>query len=759
MILPNRKLRSNNSGYQNPWLFVVPLSPHLLPSSLDRPTLISLQVFLFPVLVTAGFNLFSCTSRSVSGVRYLTPDLSLACDTPTHEFMKVLGAVVIGLAGFGIPALLAFTLYRRRTQLFSSATFAALGALYDGYAVERGRYAFESIVMLRKMGAVMIGNLVTDAFGQLTAALLLLLALTLCQMLLQPFAVSIWAALDALSMISLLATLSLSLMYLRWATPASQCAGLADTDVQPGSVLSCGQVRAQADSSEVAVTAVLIVMHAAVLAVFAASYIRLVYLRKLRARLRTALAKAAIDEADTAAHAGALKRLGASGASGLHAITAAAAAGEARCIEAAVTALLRAEAGARGSRRPSAARRASTAAMEFVRRAVKPKSQSEAAAAIAAAELLVDPATVTQAQRQLGAAHQAQRSGRLSSSGASSCRCDRFTSCLARTARRLCRPWELLDSGLIAACEVSEGTTARVFGLKQPQASTTTHAATRVMSTGGANITASASGVVEPSTGLGAASLATATLPQQSSPAPAISSGNERAAAAGSGGGGSFPARFAAPMAAVAARTPSSTGRGVTPMPMPMRTASAGTSAVSRSDSLDAGSGSKPRPAAVVLRLKSAATAMALASFRSSALPGLGGATGSSAGSGTGASAISGAAFGSSSAAVQLTLRNHSARPAPGQLPPRQGKVTSAAAASADMLQPLAEGATEESSASAPDAVGEAAVDRASGSAYQDAARHASLHDAEAMAETDSLSSDSSNADSAFLPADVHFHD
>lgn len=429
--------------------------------------------------MTAGFSLFACTSRPVNGVHYLSPDLSLACGTPLHELMKTLGGAAIAFAGFGIPALLAFTLYRRRAQLYSRATFASLGALYDGYSVERGRYAFESVVMLRKAGAVMIGNLITDAHAQLTAALLLLTVLTLCQQLLQPFAVGIWAALDALSMASLLATLSLSLMYLRWATPASQCAGLQEDDVPAGSVMTCGQVRLQADAVETAVTVVLILIHAAVLVSFAAAYVRLFRIRQLRNRVRSALAKVSMNAAVSASNAP-KRHVGGVGE------VEAAATRQFREIEAAVEALLGAEwtsgVGARrqlvGSycarcfacclqqrsslltnaapppRRPSAARRASTAAMEFVRRAVKPASQTEAAAAVAAAEARISPASVTNAQRKL-----LERRLRGHRDGHGWCGC-----VVSFFSRWICRPFELLDEGLTAACEASEATTARIFG-------------------------------------------------------------------------------------------------------------------------------------------------------------------------------------------------------------------------------------------------------------------------------------------------------
>lgn len=384
-------------------------------------------------------------------------DLSIACGTPTHEFMKIVGAVVIGLAGFGIPLLLALTLYRRRRQLFSPATFRSLGFLYDGYAVDRGLYAFESVAMIRKASAVMIGNLVTDAFAQLASALMLLTTITVLQLLLQPFAVGIWAALDTLSMASLLATLALSLMYLRWSAIAGQCAGLTGSDVLTGTVLSCEQVRAEASATEVTVTVILLLMQACVLGTFAVAYVRLMILRRQRLRVRSALVDAAVAAARVARHRVAAQ----------HVIPDAAA----RLAEAGLQALLAADGIANTPQRAGAAewsrcmglcgwsrsppfapvpgRRASVAVLEFIKGTLKPRTDAVTAEA-AEARACVSPAMVTSVAAELCRRHAHD---------------ERRLLCFIRLLR-CCMRMSLtpLDSGLHAACESSEATTARVFG-------------------------------------------------------------------------------------------------------------------------------------------------------------------------------------------------------------------------------------------------------------------------------------------------------
>lgn len=175
--------------------------------------------------------------------------------------------------------------------MYTFETFSSLGFLYNGYDVARGRYAFESLVMLRKAGAVFIGNTVTDPSVQLTSTLLMMVLMTVIQLLLRPFAVTLWSALDTLSLVSVLVTLVASIMYLRWATPAHMCEALSDADVLPGTVTTCAEVRAQLARTNVGVSVVLILMHLGVALVFAATMLTLWRVRARRAVVRAELAK------------------------------------------------------------------------------------------------------------------------------------------------------------------------------------------------------------------------------------------------------------------------------------------------------------------------------------------------------------------------------------------------------------------------------------------------------------------------------------
>lgn len=360
--------------------------------------------------------------------------------------------------------------------------------------------------MLRKAGAVMIGNLIVDAHAQLTSALLLLTNAAIVQLLLRPFASSLWAALDTLSLCSLLATLVLSLMYLRWSTPANMCAGLSETDVLPGTVLTCAQVREEAATTERIVTVLLLGLHASVFAVFTVVFIRLWFVRRKRAMLREALVDAAGAKAAFAARRQVLQVLvarpqpaadistvvaePASKAAAMDAaaeldrlvftavqalrenedaeqpVASAAAAGTAapaasqgsqsaaswrtRCCRRASTAPL-----ASRRARPSAARRASAAAMEFVKRRIQQRGAAPApgSAVVAAHAAGITPDLVTRAAAVLTAAHDGRRDAALASRP--------VRRWLARGAASLLAA---LDARLHAVCAASEATTALVFG-------------------------------------------------------------------------------------------------------------------------------------------------------------------------------------------------------------------------------------------------------------------------------------------------------
>jgi len=108
-------------------------------------------------LTTTSFSMFNCLPFTVAGVTYLAPDLSVTCFDNTHNLFRGIAGLLIAFFGLGFPALFAYLLYQRRAQLHEKDVFERLGFLYDGYVLKDGLYAWESVVMMRKAGVVMIG--------------------------------------------------------------------------------------------------------------------------------------------------------------------------------------------------------------------------------------------------------------------------------------------------------------------------------------------------------------------------------------------------------------------------------------------------------------------------------------------------------------------------------------------------------------------------------------------------------------------------
>jgi hypothetical protein len=125
-------------------------------------------------LTTTSFNIFNCLPYTVGGSTYLAQDLSVKCYDGLHNGFRGLAGLLISFFGAGFPLLFAYILRRQRTELSKPETFARFGFLYDGYSIDRGMFAWESAVMVRKAAVVMIGSLVKDEYRQIFSSVSLL---------------------------------------------------------------------------------------------------------------------------------------------------------------------------------------------------------------------------------------------------------------------------------------------------------------------------------------------------------------------------------------------------------------------------------------------------------------------------------------------------------------------------------------------------------------------------------------------------------
>ena len=138
-------------------------------------------------IVSSAFTIFACTPEPIAGVRYLVADLTIACNTPSYLAAQIAAGAVIFAFGLGFPLLFSCVLWRKRASLAHPQTFSRLGFLYDGYRMENGLFMFESLAMLRKSGVVLLGSVVTDAYFQVSGAVVLMTLSLLLLAALQPY--------------------------------------------------------------------------------------------------------------------------------------------------------------------------------------------------------------------------------------------------------------------------------------------------------------------------------------------------------------------------------------------------------------------------------------------------------------------------------------------------------------------------------------------------------------------------------------------
>ena len=186
--------------------------------------------------------MFNCMPYTIGGVTYLAQDLNVECFTPIHNGFRALAGLLIAFFGAGFPLVFAFLLRRQRAELADAAVFARLGFLYDGYTLERGLYAWESIVMVRKAVVVMIGSLVKDAYNQLFASVTLLVVALLLQSFFQPYKRRFFNIVEGASLATIILTQMLSMFYLRADSLVNVCAGKTAVFVVDEQGTTCADV-------------------------------------------------------------------------------------------------------------------------------------------------------------------------------------------------------------------------------------------------------------------------------------------------------------------------------------------------------------------------------------------------------------------------------------------------------------------------------------------------------------------------------------
>lgn len=135
-------------------------------------------------------------------------------------------------------------------------------------------YAWESVVLVRKATVVMIGALLArDGYMQAAAAVLVLALALFLQASAQPYAIPLFNWLDGIGLYGLIATVVISVFYLRVQDMLADCANAPpDADVAAFGT-NCAALQAGADGRDKGITFLLVAINFAVVIAFLLAYI------------------------------------------------------------------------------------------------------------------------------------------------------------------------------------------------------------------------------------------------------------------------------------------------------------------------------------------------------------------------------------------------------------------------------------------------------------------------------------------------------
>ena len=174
----------------------------------DQQFLVALVIVLFLMymsLVNLAVTALDCKDRPVAGVTYLEADLSVECHTGAHAAVVVGAVALLAAVGFGFP--LGLVLALRKGQRRPSLRFVV-----DGY---RSKFRWwEALVLVRKAGLTAVASLVTSAPSQVAAAMAVLVPAIVLQAHFRPYSDGRFNALETLSLSAMVATATVSLLYL-----------------------------------------------------------------------------------------------------------------------------------------------------------------------------------------------------------------------------------------------------------------------------------------------------------------------------------------------------------------------------------------------------------------------------------------------------------------------------------------------------------------------------------------------------------------
>jgi hypothetical protein len=201
-------------------------------------TLVFVLFIAYIAIMSASLRVFDCYHPAINGVVYLREDMRVVCGEGQHAVAQVLAGVTLLALGLGFPLLVYRVLSRATTvQLNDEQFYAKWGFLYDGYCtgteaantlgskspstsvivpgVSYNVSWWESIVLVRKVGIVLLAVLVPNAYLQNGGAALWLGGFLCLQIKVQPYKEARFNWLELLSLAASTATAIITSMLLQ----------------------------------------------------------------------------------------------------------------------------------------------------------------------------------------------------------------------------------------------------------------------------------------------------------------------------------------------------------------------------------------------------------------------------------------------------------------------------------------------------------------------------------------------------------------
>ena len=186
---------------------------------------------LYPTLIQSAVSVLRCTD-AIDGVRYLAEDLSKECLKGEHWFFFFVGIGGTVIYAVGIPLCAFVLIYCNRDLIAANDPSAtgALGFLFAGYSTKRGGFvmSWEVFVMARKLCIVVLGIVELSGTIQVLCAILLLVISLVVTINVRPYETQWMNLLEEGTLLVLILTQTLSLVYLDIDTQAASAGERVD---------------------------------------------------------------------------------------------------------------------------------------------------------------------------------------------------------------------------------------------------------------------------------------------------------------------------------------------------------------------------------------------------------------------------------------------------------------------------------------------------------------------------------------------------